>query len=123
MTDQWTEGEPKSDGLYLVAFDHGAATTIRQATGERRWAIGKYLDGIGSLCTSQIARHIRLPEPQRPLEPPRRFRAKYQDKPVTGCVRPKKCGGEDLLFAFSEECGYVGAYKANDFTNLEWIDP
>jgi len=82
------------------------------------------IDGVMSESTgtyqfARITKHIRLPEPVKPLEPLRRFRAKYSGKPCVGVER-RNYGENSRLYIEYGEVGWTMCEERN-LTELEWI--
>lgn len=109
----WIEGEPKEDGLYACEPDGGSTMyVIRIKCGKKMWTDGD--KNTSYLCP--IIRYYRLPEPVKPLQPPRRFRAKLNGKPVVGVET--EC---NRLVVTSCSFGFQ-LYVAEQLTDLEWLD-
>jgi hypothetical protein len=127
MSDQWVEGEPKSDGLYACVWTSRPGDPnigvgkllVRIREGKRYAPSHENVEGNPHECcwNAKILRHYRLPEPTRPLELPRRFRAKYGGLPVVG-VR----GVPGKSLAVFDRNGYVGFTHEHELADIVWED-
>lgn len=116
MTEQWPEGKPVEDGLYACGFGLYVFSTVLRVKDGRAYATsGPYLDASVE-CETPIIRHYRIPEPAKPLELPRRFRAKYKGQDVVGCEYA--CHTQPFFVTAPEK--RIGGYHENELTHLTW---
>lgn len=123
MTDQWTEGEPSEDGYYACIVKSPSCPggmmdrLVRRVNGKNHETWGGVNDPASNGVLVTIVRHIRLPEPQKPLELPRRFRGILNGKSVVGVEAES-----GKVIVTSGCCGGCQIYWPSDLAQLHWED-
>ena len=120
MTEQWTEGPPVEDGLYACAFGTRLQPCIlRGIDGTSHYTLGPHFEASG-VCTNTIIRHYRLPELVKPLELPRRFRAKIKGQDVVGVPYRRSPASMYQKYFVTSPVELCGSYCRELLDALTW---
>ena len=110
----WLPGPPSADGRYVVETEHECRYCVTVTAG-RITCDGCSRSGRPAL--EAIILHFPLADTPKPLQLPRRFRAKYQGRDVVGVQ--VGVNHNNLYWEDGRTCGWN---RGKPVTDIQWID-